>query len=76
MMRHFLAFIRNKYYFSTVRINEELMLKIAERSRVDIGIIKDIFTRYHLIDKTATEITDNELIEFHQSLGNFYQNCK
>jgi hypothetical protein len=76
MMRHFLAFIRNKYYFSTVRINEELMLKIAERSRVDINIIKDIFTRYNLMDKTSTEITDNELIAFHQSLENFYKNCK
>ena len=76
MMRYYLSFIRNKYYLSTAKVTDELITKIAQRSKVDKEIISGIFSQYNLADKTATEISDKELIAFHQSLEYFYKNCK
>ena len=76
MMRHYLAFVRNKYSLSTLKINEELFSKIASRSKVNIETIRNIFNSFGLIDKTAAEINDKELINFHQSIDSFYKNCK
>jgi hypothetical protein len=76
MMRYFLAFIRNRYYLPTARVNDDLVIRIAQRSKVNAGVIREIFSQYDLLDKTAAEITDRELIAFHQSLEYFYKNCK
>ena len=76
MMRYFLSVIRNKYYLSTGKVSEELISKIIQRSKVDAEIVRGIFTKYDLLDRSSQIITDNELIDFHRLLEYFYKNCK
>lgn len=74
-MKIFLAFIRNRYFIPTNKINDELKKRIAENSSVPPEDIENIFLEYTLIE-VSNEISKKELITFHNLLTAFYKKCK
>jgi lipopolysaccharide export system protein LptC len=75
-MRQFLTFIRNKYHLPTSQVDNQLMQKISLKSQLPYHVVDGIFGQYNLIIKTSMMMEDTELIKFHQSIDNFYKNCK
>jgi hypothetical protein len=50
-MKYFLYFIRSKYGIHAQHFTDDLLGKLSEKSKVNLGDVKKIFERYHLIDK-------------------------
>ncbi|MEL7124293.1 MAG: hypothetical protein AAFO07_32960, partial [Bacteroidota bacterium] len=76
-MRLFKSFIRSKYKI-TIKddYNDEALLNtISVISEVPRELVNNVFMMYRNID-TSSVVTDNTLIEFHNRLEAFYQNCK
>jgi len=53
-----------------------LMQKIAVKSEVRKEKVEMIFKQYQWLSSTGLEITEFELIKFHESIDYFYKNCK
>ncbi|MEW6470391.1 MAG: hypothetical protein AB1458_15875 [Bacteroidota bacterium] len=75
-MKQFLAFIRARYFVATNNLDEKLIQRIAVKSQVPEEKVALIFKQYNWLSKTGLEITDFELIKFHESMDYFYKNCK
>jgi hypothetical protein len=73
-MKHFQAFLRNRYFILTTQWNEEMIDRLSMVSCVNRELVSDIFNQFALMN-TATELSDQELIKFHQSLTRFYKEC-
>ncbi|MFD1551457.1 hypothetical protein DNU06_13355 [Putridiphycobacter roseus] len=71
----FLAFIADKYFIKTNKINAEYVIKLAAKSGVAIENINAIFISFKtLSDKEM--VTDEELIKLQQEIEYFYKTCK
>jgi hypothetical protein len=76
-MRYFLYFIRSKYGIHAQSFTSEQIEKLAEKSKVNLGDVKLIFEKYHLIDKYSySNIEPNKLDDLYKAIETFYQNCK
>lgn len=74
-MKLFLQFIRNRYNLPTNNVNREIISKISFKSQVPASGIESIFEQHQWIE-SQPEISDVNLITFHQSIDNFYKTCK
>lgn len=74
-MKLFLQFIRNRYNIPTNNLNEETLKKISIKSQVPYAQLSGIIEQYQWIE-SMPEINDHNLIDFHQSIDNFYKTCK
>ncbi len=76
-MKHFFYFIRTKYGIQGHAINEVTLTRLAEKSKVSKGHLKELFDLYHLIDKYSyTNIESDKLSKLFFSIDYFYKNCK
>ncbi len=75
-MKLFLFFIRNRYYLPTNVADEALMQKICDKSEIPLELIKKIFNKFKLLNIPDFDFTEDQLVEFHQSIDYFYKNCK
>ena len=69
---YFLDFIRNKYKISTTEINTDFAKAVALKSNVSMEEITAITDRLINI-KLSDTITQQQLMEYHQLLENFYR---
>ncbi|MDN5204748.1 hypothetical protein QQ008_25380 [Fulvivirgaceae bacterium BMA10] len=74
-MKLFLEYIRNHYHINTNEIDENLIQKIVTKSEVPFESVERIFRMYNRINK-ITEVSEELLINFHEAIQAFYQNCK
>ena len=74
-MKLFLLFVRNKYKLTLKNHSDEEICRLAIKSELNFKDVKHIFTSYKLIS-SRTQISSDELIEFHKSIDLFYQTCK
>ena len=72
-MKVFLADIRTKYKVQTTDFNESFYVQLSIKSKVSIGIIKEIFERYKFLENLSTA-DEQILIDFYQSIETFYKN--
>jgi hypothetical protein len=75
-LRYFFSFVRQKYFISTGKINEDLLRKISLKSGIDYELIKKIFAEYNLANRYDRQIDADDLIRLHALLEHFYKNCK
>ncbi len=75
-MKLFLSFIRSRYYLQTNNPDEKLMQKLCDKSEIPYAAIEKIFQSFKLVNYTIVSLTEEELVEFHQSIDYFYKNCK
>jgi hypothetical protein len=68
---YFLAYIRTKYSLKTLKINDELVNQLSEKSMVDNNEIKKLFKHLNLISVSGT-INKSTLIELNNLIENFY----
>ncbi len=73
-MKHFQAFLRNRYFILTTQRNQEMIDRLSMVSGVNKELVSDIFNQFALMN-VATELSDEELIRFHDSLTRFYKEC-
>ena len=74
-MKHFLAFIRNRYQIATNQEEEVIISKIVQKSQIPEKDVSSIFKQASAIQGVAM-VSSDTLIFFHQSMERFYQNCK
>lgn len=74
-MKLFLESIRNRYNLSTNTIDETFFLKLAQKSQVPEKEIEKLFENFKAIDYLK-DISENMLINFNQSIDNFYSKAK
>jgi|WetSurMetagenome_2_1015567.scaffolds.fasta_scaffold00097_28 hypothetical protein len=70
---YFKEFIRNRYFIQA--INSEKIITLSQKSGVEEEKIRHLITIAGNISG-KTQITRQELAELHQSLEDFYKNCK
>ena len=75
-MKYFLYFIRSRYGVSTDHIKEEQIKRIADKSRMNIEDVRNIFNQYSYIEKLSHNIEVNRLLNLYYAIENFYQKCK
>lgn len=78
-MRHFRSFIVENYKirvkYDSQDEKESIMKKISLHSNLDYTEIKHIFDQYEMTIG-AGEVSKQLLVSFHDTLENFYKNCK
>ncbi|HYG39702.1 MAG TPA: DUF4350 domain-containing protein [Cytophagales bacterium] len=74
-MKFFLGFIRERYSLATNNLDTAFFNRLSLKSGVPLNKVQIIFNQYHRI-KSLNDITEDTLINFHQALEFFYQNCK
>jgi hypothetical protein len=73
MITYFYEHIRNKYFISTSKINDEFINSLAGKSGVPKEKTRELFTLIQRIQ--SGENTDDEtLIELNTQIENFYKN--
>lgn len=73
-MRLFLHFIRDRYKIPTRNLDDTFITQLTQQSQVEQDIIKKILLLNTNIN-SASHITENTLISFHQHIEAFYNNC-
>lgn len=73
--RLFQNFIRNRYYIKNMAIDDNYFQYLAAKSGVKEQEIRMIFATFHLLEK-ENNILDQDLVNFHLLIENFYKNCK
>jgi len=74
-MKLFLSYIRDRYNLMTTTTDEKFQARLAAKSEIKPKVIKKIFDSHESIKKTH-QISENQLIEFHKQMDEFYKNCK
>ncbi len=75
-MKLFFNHVRSRYHLSTSKADEVLMQRIAAKSDVPADEVQKIFQKFTWLDRTSQHISDQELIDFHLMLDNFYKKAK
>lgn len=76
-MRYFQYFVRSRYGIHTQSVTDDLILKLAEKSKVNSTDIKLIFDIYSAIEKESYyNITAYRLEELYNAIEIFYKQCK
>ena len=71
---YFLDFIRKNYYLSTENIDDEFIMRLHEKSGVDLEIIKELFSGYRYL--VETESNADSFTKYNKTLENFYFKTK
>lgn len=74
-MKHFLGFIRSRYHVLTNTLDSNFIKKLSQKSGLPLNEVEIIFYQYKSIS-ASPNLADDTLINFHQALEYFYQNCK
>jgi hypothetical protein len=76
-MKYFLFFVRSRYGISTDSITDLQIVKLAEKSKMNVQDVQIIFDQYRFIEtKFADNIEANRLLNLYYAIENFYQKCK
>ncbi len=76
-MKYFLYFIRSRYGISTDAVNEQMIKRVAEKSKMNIEDVQIIFDQYRFLESKFSEnIEANRLLNLYYAIENFYQKCK
>jgi len=70
----FIRFIKDKYYISSPKIDDDYIEHIALKSQIDENKIKEIFNGLDKAKKTHNYTAD-DLIKLHKKIEYFYKNC-
>jgi len=70
----FLSFLRQQYFVSSPKINDDFIIKVSQKSGVEEKQIKDIFIAFNK-GKKNSNVSERELIELYNKLEHFYKNC-
>lgn len=73
--RTFLNFIANHYFIISNQPDEKFIEKLSFKSHISKEEITDIFSTFDALEN-ASSVTDQELINLHQKIENFYKNCR
>jgi hypothetical protein len=74
-MKYFLGFIRQRYHYATNTLDNNFIKRLSAKSGIPIGHVEVIFQQYKTLSGYHG-IAEDTLINFHQALEYFYQNCK
>ncbi len=78
LIRHmevvFQDFIRNKYYMSAARPDEQFVKNLARKSGISEQEITTIFKQFQYARKNGN-LNDDFLVKLHENIENFYKNC-
>jgi hypothetical protein len=74
MLKQFQTFVRERYHLATRDMNEDFMNTLAAKSDIPLDIIRHIVGYKNLIYRNS--LTEDSMIDFHQTLNRFYKNCK
>lgn len=72
---YFMDFIRTKYLIKSLRINEETLKKISEKSSIPLSRIKSLFADIALIQESSS-ITKEQLVSINYKIENFYKKAE
>lgn len=76
-MKYFYFFIRSRYGIHAQPHSEEMVLRLAEKSRVPLEDVKAVFKFYRLIEEGSNgQIDASRLSNFYHTVENFYKQCK
>ena len=75
-MKYFFYFIRSKYGIHELAFTPEVIAKLAEKSKVDIKLVENIFHQYSRIEAANYEILPQGLQDLYDAIENFYKHCK
>ncbi len=76
IMKNFLFYIRSRYGIATNVQDEMLVQKISAKSGIAASHIQKIFNASKLLLVGHYPFSNDDLLEFHQSIDYFYKNCK
>lgn len=73
MITYFYEHIRNKYFISTAKINDEFINSLSGKSGVPIEKVQQLFS---IIERIQSEenVNDTELVQLNTEIENFYKN--
>lgn len=71
----FVHFIKDKYYLTSSKIDEEYMEAVAQKSDIEKEKVTAIFNELKRARKSYS-FSSEELIELHKKIEYFYKNCK
>jgi len=79
LLRHkyriLLNFIRERYFITTAKPDQQYISMVAKKSQLEEGRISRLFATFESIEK-STNVSDDMLIAVHQQVEYFYKNCK
>jgi hypothetical protein len=76
-MKYFNYFIRSKYNIHGHPVTEEMVVKLSEKSKVPLSMVRAIFNMYKLIeDGSGGTIEGPRLSNFYSVIEEFYKQCK
>lgn len=76
-MKYFLYFIRSKYGIHGQPVTEDMIARLAEKSKVPIQDVQAIFKFNRLIEEGSNGVIDeSRLSNFFDVIENFYKQCK
>lgn len=65
-------FVRERYYINILLNEEDLIIRLSEKSGIDIERIHAILTK---LNNQNSKISEQQLVELYQQLNYFYTNC-
>lgn len=74
-MRLFHSFIRSKYFFPSLHFTDDIIKKLSLKSGITEDHLRAIFATYQLME-SRMEVTNGDLINFHNLIEHFYTHCK
>jgi hypothetical protein len=76
-MKYFLYFVKSRYGIHAHLFDTALQQRLADKSKVSLSEIKDIFDNFKLIDQYSySNIESDKLTRLFYSIENFYKHCK
>lgn len=73
--RILLNFIRERYYLSAAKPDQQYISMLSKKSQLEEDRISRLFATFESIEK-STNVSDEMLITVHQQVEYFYKNCK
>jgi hypothetical protein len=74
MLKQFQTFVRERYHLASREMNEDFIKTLAIKSDISLETIRNIVGYERLIYRNS--LTEDSMIDFHQTLNSFYKKCK
>jgi hypothetical protein len=74
--KYFQYFVRSKYGIHIHGFSDEIIERIAEKSKVPVGDVKAVFNLHKLVEGSGENIEATRLANFYYAIENFYKHCK
>lgn len=71
---HFLEFIRTRFYLRTNELDQQFIVQLAERSRMEVSQLSQLFAHIRSI-RSAPTISEESLVALCTSIDKVYQHC-